>query len=1201
MKNLINSLEDKGIRRLIISSFFLIIALSFSFNNLFGEVDIESYELFIKFNMPIQPSTQDGILFVEIPEFDDISYNYEISDFEFFHFDWSANIHYLLAIILEDLTIHEALDIFNEYEKLQNQYFVYIELHGPSNPADIPHEFLYYDQANPPYSHYTDTLGLVHDNGYGADWIEIYKTFQYEEDGTWIQNSTRRSFLEKLCPPGTVHFEVVDPPDPSLEYYWIVRAPLGMWHHTEMYNNTYQAWQYAKGDNIVVLVSDAKVNIDHPGLAGRLFTGYPNHYHGYSTHGTHITGVICAVLTDTPETTLGLNSAIGIAPESQYIAIEFRLNHLINFLGTPYINYVKVLNMSWSNTIYAHSGTQTTWDMVLTNLTSHPDQGGLDIFVASARAYSASWRPSSPNDLYPYSLASDYEGFMSVGALDPHWTVVSSWTGDLDSLNVSEAHFKSSINAPGHLIWTTGPKNQNTNNFQLSFAGATSGASPQVAGAAALIRSRYPWMTAAQTERQITLGAKNLDLIIEANRQPGSPVANWNVPDHFWGAGTLDVLSALYLHGDFTEYFEQTDPNETMLLGKEFELINSSMYIQSGVVRIEKDAVVTFTSSELVIGDGVEIIFEGNSRLVIDQFSEITIGNDVVIIGYGENPYLNENNVLVVYGSGQEKLLENLTVTNCLLKFVKVDLTIRNSTFDYSGIHVYDGDLDISGSTIDNSYGHSVLVAQATNVDLNGMNISNSGGTGIQLNEVNQSILIENVNIQNSSRNGINISNTHPISRRFRITDSLIENSVLPGILLYNSTGLNIKNVIIRDNKVGVMVLNKSSVRLEDSIVRNNENQEVYYDYSSTLLFDDGYNEIYDNSYTYGEPNQYLVFRLEGVDGLGERETVYMRNNYWGYLSHGGIAIEPPEYRFNPPCLTEAYIITPLYTPSHTRQDNEATDAQIIFLSAMSEMEEENYTTAEVLLKELIEDYSSDEYAMIAAKYLVFRIGKLTDNYTGVKNYLQNLDFESTLPDFANIILYLTNYCDIYLQDYNTAISWFEDYIDNPHTQIDSVFAMIDLAYTYLLSQDSGRSSVSLKYKECAVRNIHEYHNLQSSLLDNFLFGFGNETEEGELPENRFFVLNQSYPNPFYPGNPTRSGGVTISFTIPKSSNVKISVYNIKGQLVETIFSDLMEEGSHQVVWSPNTKNGRNVASGIYFYKLEAGNHSQVRKMLILK
>ena len=85
------------------------------------------------------------------------------------------------------------------------------------------------------------------------------------------------------------------------------------------------------------------------------------------------------------------------------------------------------------------------------------------------------------------------------------------------------------------------------------------------------------------------------------------------------------------------------------------------------------------------------------------------------------------------------------------------------------------------------------------------------------------------------------------------------------------------------------------------------------------------------------------------------------------------------------------------------------------------------------------------------------------------------------------------------------------------------------------------------------------------------------------------FELSQNYPNPFNPST-------TISFTIPQSSMVTLKVYNALGQEMKTIVSQNLEAGQHSITFEASDLN-----SGIYFYKLEAGNFVEVRKMTLLK
>lgn len=85
------------------------------------------------------------------------------------------------------------------------------------------------------------------------------------------------------------------------------------------------------------------------------------------------------------------------------------------------------------------------------------------------------------------------------------------------------------------------------------------------------------------------------------------------------------------------------------------------------------------------------------------------------------------------------------------------------------------------------------------------------------------------------------------------------------------------------------------------------------------------------------------------------------------------------------------------------------------------------------------------------------------------------------------------------------------------------------------------------------------------------------------------FSLAQNYPNPF---NPTTN----IRYSIPKSANVRLSVFNLLGQEVATLVNQQQTAGSHTIEF-----DGRNLTSGIYFYQIEAGEFRQVRKMLLAR
>ena len=98
--------------------------------------------------------------------------------------------------------------------------------------------------------------------------------------------------------------------------------------------------------------------------------------------------------------------------------------------------------------------------------------------------------------------------------------------------------------------------------------------------------------------------------------------------------------------------------------------------------------------------------------------------------------------------------------------------------------------------------------------------------------------------------------------------------------------------------------------------------------------------------------------------------------------------------------------------------------------------------------------------------------------------------------------------------------------------------------------------------------------------------------DESLLPTQ--FALQQNYPNPFNPLT-------TISYTLPQKSHVTITVFNILEQEVRTLVDKTKAAGTHQVVWDGTDHSGKQAASGIYFYKFQAGDYIEAKKMLLLK
>ena len=99
-------------------------------------------------------------------------------------------------------------------------------------------------------------------------------------------------------------------------------------------------------------------------------------------------------------------------------------------------------------------------------------------------------------------------------------------------------------------------------------------------------------------------------------------------------------------------------------------------------------------------------------------------------------------------------------------------------------------------------------------------------------------------------------------------------------------------------------------------------------------------------------------------------------------------------------------------------------------------------------------------------------------------------------------------------------------------------------------------------------------------------------TFDGLVPTE--FLLFQNFPNPF---NPITE----IRYALPRQSEVNLAIFNLRGQKVKTLVSAKQEAGFYQVSWDATSDAGTKVASGLYIYRIEAGPHLEVKKLMLMK
>ncbi|NQT26377.1 T9SS type A sorting domain-containing protein [candidate division KSB1 bacterium] len=131
---------------------------------------------------------------------------------------------------------------------------------------------------------------------------------------------------------------------------------------------------------------------------------------------------------------------------------------------------------------------------------------------------------------------------------------------------------------------------------------------------------------------------------------------------------------------------------------------------------------------------------------------------------------------------------------------------------------------------------------------------------------------------------------------------------------------------------------------------------------------------------------------------------------------------------------------------------------------------------------------------------------------------------------------------------------------------------------------------------------IVQFRDLEKVLLEEIEvpLSYNPDDQAGEvnLDEMNFlpsrFHLGQNYPNPFNPST-------IINVAVPRSSQVRVVVYNIQGQIVRILKDGDMTAGFHQVVWDGHDDMGRSLGNGVYLIQMEGVNFIQRRKALYIK
>ena len=181
----------------------------------------------------------------------------------------------------------------------------------------------------------------------------------------------------------------------------------------------------------------------------------------------------------------------------------------------------------------------------------------------------------------------------------------------------------------------------------------------------------------------------------------------------------------------------------------------------------------------------------------------------------------------------------------------------------------------------------------------------------------------------------------------------------------------------------------------------------------------------------------------------------------------------------------------------------------------------------------------------------------------------------------------------------------FEYYADNtflnyyfePDPSAYVIFQSQPVSYACQVANDAGSYKTIGSSIEFGALLDNEDPSTKEILFKKYLDFFGIEENTSDINDDKIFSnvkTSISYPNPF-------KTQTSIEFFLNSDSKVKLSIYNINGQIITTLINKYLAKGIHKIIWDGKDNSGKNVSEGIYFYKLQSQNFIEANKMILIK
>lgn len=387
-------------------------------------------------------------------------------------------------------------------------------------------------------------------------------------------------------------------------------------------------------------------------------------------------------------------------------------------------------------------------------------------------------------------------------------------------------------------------------------------------------------------------------------------------------------------------------------------------------------------------------------------------------------------------------------------------------------------------------------------------------------------------------------------------------------IRLYSAL-LDMWHTEIKKSVTGIAAFNNSDLNLGYSTGSNNIsfNRTGIYSHESSPYLDEGCNDINNPGL-----QSWNIFSVNTPDGIKAQ------SNWWGNDGY-----DPPyiERTFNEP---DIITYAPFLLTSNV--DAKQGKSQSDFMIAEALRCDEQWAQAIPYYETVNSDNTMGPETYMSVNGL-FKCHQELNSLSSHKTWLLTKISNSTESSYNKYLLNNLAMANRVLGDFQEALDYYESILDNIPSYADSCYAIIDIGFTWLESNNRMYG----KYASLRPRSINDHLTASNRLLNSILLDEPMEsyTEIPSLPQ-----INANYPNPFNPST-------TIVYSVPQKAGVRLDVYNVKGQKVKTLINSELEKGQHQAIWNGRDDKNCGVASGVYFIRLETAGKASMRKMLLMK